>query len=50
MAYFDFDGTVEVEVTANSKKVDDVRVRPLSYGIEPAVAGNTLTFTLDRPP
>ncbi len=49
MAYFDFDGTVEVEVTANKTDVNEARVRPLSYGIEPTVSANTLTFTLDRP-
>lgn len=49
MAYFDFDGTVEVEVTANKTDVNEARVRPLSYGIEPTVSANALTFTLDRP-
>lgn len=48
MAYFDFEGEVEVAVTSN-KPVVSARVRPLSYGIEPSVEGNTLTFTLDRP-
>lgn len=50
MAYFDFAGTVEVSVTANgNRSVDDVRVRPLSYGIKHSTDGNTVTFTLDRP-
>ncbi|MDR2814049.1 MAG: glycoside hydrolase family 28 protein [Prevotellaceae bacterium] len=49
MAYFDFSGEVEVSVTLNAKKIDSARVRPLSYGIEPKVAGKTLTFKLDKP-
>lgn len=49
VAYFDFDGGVEVAVISNRQAVDSARVRPLSYNITPAVAGDTLTFTLDRP-
>lgn len=49
MAYFDFDGKVEIEVISNKNKVDKARIRPLSYDITPAVSGDTLTFTLDRP-
>ena len=49
MAYFDFDGQVEVSVTSENGPVETARVRPLSYGIEPLVDGSTLTFTLDRP-
>lgn len=49
MAYFDFDGRVEVRVVSNRKKVKDARVRPLSYNIIPACVGDTLTFSLDKP-
>ena len=49
MAYFDFDGKVEVRVVSNKEKVKDARVRPLSYNIIPACAGDTLTFSLDKP-
>lgn len=49
MAYFDFDGEVEVRVTGNEPEIHTARVRPASYGIEPTVEGHTLTFTLDRP-
>lgn len=49
MAYFDFDGKVEIEVISNKNKVDKARIRPLSYDITPAVSGDTLTFTIDRP-
>lgn len=46
MAYFDFEGEVEVEVTHNRGKIDSARVRPLSYGIPFDVNGNTLVFKL----
>lgn len=49
MAYFDFDGTAEVRIVHLRAKVNSARVRPLSYGIAPAVRGDTLTFTIDRP-
>jgi len=49
MAYFDFDGTVEVSVKYNRGAVDSARVRPLSYKITPSVSGETLTFELSRP-
>lgn len=49
MAYFDFDGTVEVRVTPLGRDIETAVVRPLSYGITPEVSGRSLTFTLDRP-
>ncbi|MCL8014405.1 glycosyl hydrolase family 28 protein [Streptomyces sp. AS02] len=49
LAYFDFCGEVEVEVTYIKGGVQKVRVRPDSYGIEPEVLADTLRFTLDRP-
>lgn len=49
VAYFDFDGTVEVEVTSLKGRIDSCRVRPLSYGIAADASGDKLTFTLDRP-
>lgn len=49
MAYFDFDGKVDVEVIYNKGAVDVARIRPLSYNITPQVSGESLTFTLDRP-
>lgn len=49
MAYFDFSGAVEVEVIANRENVRTARVRPLSYGIKPVMAGDTLRFGLDTP-
>ncbi|MCY3020433.1 MAG: glycosyl hydrolase family 28 protein [Planctomycetota bacterium] len=47
-AYFDCAGTVNVKVTA-TRKVDKAVVRPSSYGITPAVVGNTVAFALSQP-
>lgn len=49
MAYFDFEGKVEVEVTSHRGTIQTGRVRPLSYDIVPQTDGKTMTFTLDRP-
>ena len=50
VAYFDFEGTVEVEVKSLRQPViDSCRVRPLSYNIPVSTEGNTIRFTLDRP-
>lgn len=48
MAYFDFSGKVEVEVSWG-RRIGSARIRPLSYGIQPEVSGSTLRFFLDRP-
>lgn len=49
MAYFDFDGMVDVRVTSNELPVKEARVRPLSYNIPVAMDGNAFTFSLDTP-
>ncbi|MDR3652196.1 MAG: glycosyl hydrolase family 28 protein [Paludibacter sp.] len=49
MVNFDFSGTVEFSVTYNRGKVQTARIRPLSYGFEPKIKGNTLTFSLSKP-
>jgi hypothetical protein len=49
LAYFDFDGAVEIEVTSTRGRIDSARVRPLSHGITPRVDGDTLAFTLTQP-
>jgi hypothetical protein len=49
MAYFDFSGEVEVSVTSNKGNIQTARIRPLSYGINPEIKGNTLTFHLLQP-
>jgi len=49
MAFFDFAGRAEVEVTARRDNVRRVGIRPESLGIAPQTAGNRIVFTLDRP-
>jgi len=49
VAYFDFDGTVDVSVTYTPGPIDTVAIRPLSYGIDYQVAGSVVTFTLEQP-
>ncbi|MDP3916425.1 MAG: endo-polygalacturonase [Bacteroidota bacterium] len=49
MCSFDFSGEVEIAVTSNKGAIQSARVRPLSYGIEPQISGNTLTFKLNQP-
>ena len=49
MVNFDFKGTVEFSVTYNRGKVQSARIRPLSYGFEPKIKGNTITFSLSKP-
>jgi hypothetical protein len=49
MAYFDFTGTVEVEVTYVQGGAEKARIRPDSYGITHELVGSTVHFTLDRP-
>ncbi|WP_063753213.1 glycosyl hydrolase family 28 protein, partial [Streptomyces resistomycificus] len=49
LAYFDFQGSVEIEVTYLKGGTTKARVRPDSYGIKPELLGDTLRFTLDRP-
>jgi|AGTN01.2.fsa_nt_gi Endopolygalacturonase len=47
---FDFEGRVKVEVTVNgAETITDVAVRPLAYGITPAVTGNKAEFYLEYP-
>ena len=48
LSYFDFSGEVEVSVTYNRGAVNTSRIRPLSYGIQHEVNGNTLTFKLSK--
>ena len=49
MVTFDTGGPVEVAVRKNNGLVQQVRVRPLSYGIRPRVEGNMVYFMLDKP-
>ncbi len=44
---FDFEGTVHMRVEINgASALTDVVVRPLSYGVQPEVNGNTVEFDL----
>lgn len=49
MAYFDFDGDVEVRVISRKQRVEEACIRPLSYNIPINIEGDSLTFTLDTP-
>lgn len=49
LSYFDFEGSVEVEVTSNNAQIESARIRPLSYGITPDIEGNRVRFTLTEP-
>ena len=51
VAYFDFEGTVEVTVTAPDRLCETVSVSPLSAGIEPVVdtEAHTVAFRIDKP-
>lgn len=48
MAYFDFNGKVDVRIVSNELKVEEARVRPISYAIPVDIKGNSFTFSLDR--
>jgi len=50
-ASFAMTGKVHVEVTmlVSEGKVLTCHVRPLAYGIQPQISGNTVSFDLDRP-
>lgn len=49
MVYFDFDGSVEIEVMKNNGRFDQVTVAPLSSGVKPERSGTILRMTLSRP-
>lgn len=48
MSSFDFSGEVEVAVTSNKVKVEEVKIRPLSYSIKHEVKENTIYFKLKK--
>lgn len=50
-ASFGMTGKVHVTVTllVSERKVRTCQIRPLAYGIEPQISGNTVSFDLDRP-
>jgi hypothetical protein len=48
VARFGMSGPAHIVIT-NSAEVQSVEVRPLAYGISSEVAGDTISFTLDKP-
>jgi len=50
-ARFSMTGKVHVEITSlvSDRKVMTCNVRPLAYGIQPKISGNTVSFDLDQP-
>ncbi|MGF7155556.1 glycosyl hydrolase family 28 protein [Novosphingobium gossypii] len=49
MVYFDFDGTVELEVLKNNGGFDKVALAPLSSTVEPQRRGSIVYLTLNHP-
>jgi len=49
VAYFDFSGSVTVTVTAPGTVITTALIRPASYGVQPTVSGDKITFTLTKP-
>ena len=49
MAFFDFAGTVEVKIRSTKEPVSSVKIRPLSYNIEPETTNDEIRFTLNDP-
>ncbi|PLR25671.1 hypothetical protein SGCZBJ_10630 [Caulobacter zeae] len=49
LVYFDFDGTVELEVMKNNGRFSEVSVAPLSSVVKPQRQGSILHMTLTRP-
>lgn len=49
VASVDFSGTVEIEVTSSKGTIGSARIRPLSYGVEHEVGGDTIRFSLTEP-
>lgn len=49
MAYFDFEGRVECEVTSLLEEVRTVQIRPVSAGVEYKLEGNKIHFFLEKP-
>ena len=47
-AYFDFEGTVRIQITC-PEAVRSAKVLPSSYGIQPSVNGKTISIQLDKP-
>jgi hypothetical protein len=48
VAYFDFSGSATVTVTAPGVTIASALLRPASYGVQPTINGNSVTFTLTK--
>lgn len=44
--YFDCSGEAELSVIYHKGPIKEVKIRPLSYGIKPKIAGNKIAFSL----
>lgn len=49
MAYFDFSGSVEVEITYQKENIEQVNIRPLSRGIDVYYMNKTIEFCINKP-
>jgi len=49
LVYFDFEGTVEIEIYKNNGKWSDVSIAPLSSTVRPIRIGTVARVTLNRP-
>lgn len=51
VAYFDFEGKVEIEITVPNQSLETVKISPLSYGIEPKIdkENHTVSFSIKKP-
>lgn len=51
ITYFDFEGMVEIQVTVPNIQLEEVKISPLSYEIEPQIdpEAHTVTFRIDTP-
>lgn len=49
MAYFDFDGEVDIKVIPKYTEIESVRIRPLSYDINYERDREEIIFSLDKP-
>lgn len=51
VAYFDFDGAVQIKLTVPERDLSSVKVSPLSYNIQPEIdeKAHTVSFVADTP-
>lgn len=51
IAYFDFSGRADIEITVPERELEKVTISPVSYGIEPEIdkENHTVSFTIKEP-